>query len=76
MKKVAWHASSASCGFFRRFLAHVQNHRPVPLENRRERLFGRLTVERRKPFHQLRVRQIADHPYLKQGLDLLEDSRV
>ena len=56
--------------------AHPHNHGAVPFDECCESQLGRFAVKRRKPIQQLRVRQIADNPYIEKGSDLPADSRV
>ncbi len=55
-RNTAWKASSAACSS-RRMLRQALDHRPVPLDQRRER---RLVAVIREPFQQLLVRQTRD----------------
>ena len=56
--------------------AHTQDHRPVSLDQGRERQLGGFALAGRKPLQELAIGQLADRPDIKKRAKLPDDSPV
>ena len=56
--------------------ADAQDHRPVPLDQRREPGLGRLITTAHEPLQELTIRQVPDHPDAIEGVQVSQAAAI